>query len=284
MPNVNVLTNAVMIPELWADMILEYRRDRLVMADHVMRLDSMVKSKGDLIHIPRASKSIARDKVANTTVAYEANTEGEFTLPITAHRYSAKIIEDIAKVQSQYDLMSLYTRDMSYVLAERVDNDLHGLYTATAQTVGVVATSTTSRMAKTHWLAARRMLDLAKAPISGRYASIDAYGMEQLYQIDDFIHYDATGQAAAVATGKLPKGRLYGIEVLETFAQNPIVSSIAYGLIWQKDGIALAMQRDVQIESEKSADWIGTKVVAHEIYGYGAPRTDHIVAFQYGVA
>jgi hypothetical protein len=284
MPSRNVLNSAVFNPEIWGDMVLEFRKDNLNVADRVMRLDSMVAKKGDLIHLPRHSKQTARTKVPDTAITYDATTEGEFTVAITSHIYSARLIEDIEATQSAYDLMKLEAEGIGYTLSEKVETDLLGLYTTTAQTVGVVANSTTDRIAKTYLLRARRFLDLAKAPQRDRYIALDAYGLEQMFALDDFIRYDASGQSGASANGKLPLGKIYGIEVLQNGNLTPSVTSVARALIFQKDGIALAMQKDVTMRDEYSVDYIGTKVVGHMIYGYGAARTDHLVTLLYGIA
>lgn len=281
---VNPLNSGVFNPEIWGKQVLEYREDYLVMASHVMRLDSEVKEKGDIIHLPRTTFTAARTKTAGSSITYDANTEGEFTLAITKQGYSAFVLEDISRIQSSYDLMRLKSKNVGYALGEQVEDDLMGLYTATAQTVGVVATSVSDRIAKTYLLRAKRFLDLAKAPKTERYIVLDAYGMEQMFALDDFIRYDATGEAAANATGKLPKGRIYGMEVLESAANVVAITNVARALIFHKEGIALAMQKDITFKNEYSVDELGEKVAGYQIYGYGAPRTDHIVVLQYGIA
>lgn len=281
MPNVTKGVVSVMIPQVWADMVLKARESRLVMAKNVMRLDSEVKSKGDTIRIPRFSNRTAKTKVADTTVAFDATTQGEFVLGVTIQAYDAVVLEDIAAVQSQYNLMSLYTQKMGFALAEKIDEDLLSVYSGhgVAQTVG--ATSNNTGIAKTYIVEARRFLDAADAPGNDRFMTVESYGYKQLLNIDDFIKYDARGKVDWL--GQAQVGNLYGLEVLQTQnLTNNVTTSLVSGLVFQKEGIALALQRGTTMKSAYQPSKIGEEVVAYNIYGFGVPRTDHVVILRYG--
>jgi hypothetical protein len=125
-------------------------------------------------------------------------------------------------------------------------------------------------------------LDVANAPQEDRYMVVDAYGREDLLNIETFIRYDAGGKTPAPINSGII-GELYGIKVL--FSNNvSSAANVAYGMIFHKDAFALALQKDVTMKSEYSVDYIGTKLVGYEIYGVTCARTDHAVLFKYAQA
>lgn len=268
------------IPEVWSKELQIQREANLVMANHVDRWDDEVKSFGDTIHMPMVANRTALTKVAGTTVAFRASTEGQVVIGITTQAYDADIIEDMAQVQSKYNLMQVYTKKFGYSIAAKVDSDLLGLYASVAQTIGASASNV--GIGYTNIIRGNRLLDAANAPKEDRFLIVDPIGYEQLLQITNFVRYDAVGQADSknpINNGRI--GRVFGIDVFES-TQVANNGSIIFGLMWQKDAIALALQKDVQVKSQYSPRDIGWELVVYNIYGYGLVRTDHAVVLQYG--
>lgn len=275
---VTVTTGAAYIPELWAPELLKQRNKKTVMVDHIMHIRPDGLSKGDTIHIPWLTNETALDKTAESAVTFSANTEGEVVLSINKYKYVAKLIEDIVEVQSNYDMFSNYRDKIADALAQAVDVDILALTNGVAQSAGSwIGAMSISKQAI---LTGIRMLDSANVPQSDRYMVVDAYGREDLFLIDDFVRYDAGGvKPAAIKTGEI--GTIYGLTVL--FSENlmqPTATS-AVGMIFHKDAFAIALQRDVTVKTEYSVDYIGTKMVAYNIYGVTIARTDHVVLLRY---
>jgi len=109
MANITTTTAAVFIPEVWSAETLRAAEAALVVAPLVKRYDALVKSRGDTIHIPKISNLSANDKTANTEVTTQAIAETEVTININKWKEASFEIEDIVKVQSNYDLMAEYT-------------------------------------------------------------------------------------------------------------------------------------------------------------------------------
>lgn len=272
-----VTTHADYIPELWNDEILKAREKKLVMVDKIMHVRPMGLKFGDTVHIPRLSHLSALDKTAESAITYSSNTESKVSVNITKHKYAAVLIEDIVDIQSKYDLFSNYRDEIAYALADVVDTDILALTAAIAQSVGSHAATS---ILKSHLLTANRMLDAALVPSSGRYLVVDAFGREDLLNIDDFVRYDAGGKApTALKTGEI--GEIYGIKVL--FSQNiaaPTATS-AYGIMFHGDAFAIAMQKNVTMKNEYSVDYLAEKVAGYELYGVTWARTDHAVLVKY---
>ena len=101
---ITVTTADKFIPDVWAMETLRATEDALVMAPLVKRYDSLVEKRGDTIHIPNLSNLSANDKSANTQVTLQTVTETETTININKHKETSFLVEDIVKVQSNYDL------------------------------------------------------------------------------------------------------------------------------------------------------------------------------------
>lgn len=274
---VTITTADAYIPELWNDELLKAREKKLVMVDKIMNVRPMGLKYGDTVHIARLSNETALDKTAESAITYSAATETKISVLINKQKYVGKLVEDIVEVQSKYDLFSNYRDKIAYALADAVDTDILALTSAIAQSVGSHAATS---ILKSHLLTANRMLDAALVPSEGRYLVVDAFGREDLLNIDDFIRYDAGGKApSALKTGEI--GEIYGIKVL--FSQNvaaPTATS-AYGIMFHGDAFAIALQKDVTMKTEYSVDYLATKVAGYEIYGVTWARTDHAVLVKY---
>lgn len=274
---VTVTTGAQYNPTLWNDELLKAREKRLVMVDKIMNVRPMGLKHGSSVIIPRLSNETALDKSAETAVTYTATTEGKVTINITKHKYVAKLIEDIEEVQSKYELFSNFRDKIAYALADAVDTDILALTAAIANSVGTHNAGSVSAALINSGV---RFLNANNVPSEGRYIAVDSYGYEDLLNITDFIRYDAGGKTPApVNTGVI--GEIYGLKVVMTNNIAAPTATSAYGVIFHGDAFAIALQKDVTMKSEYSVDYIGTKMVGHEIYGVTWARTDHAVLLKY---
>lgn len=253
------------------------------MVDRIMHVRPEGLKFGDTVNIPFLGNESALDKSAETAVTYTANTDKNISLSINKFKYVAKLVEDIATVQSKYDLFSNYRDKIAYALANAVDSDILALTASIANSVGTASSVALSGVITTSAIiSAVRFLDANDVPQEDRYMVVDAYGREDLLGITDFIRYDAGGKTPApVNTGEI--GELYGLKVLFSNNVNS-AASVAWGMVFHKDAFAIALQKDVTVKSEYSVDYIGTKVVGYEIYGLTYARTDHAVLLRYAQA
>ena len=174
-------TGANFIPEIWSPEILRATENALVMAPLVKRFDSMVTGKGDTIHIPNLSNLTATSKSANVSVTLQAPTESVTNISIDQHYESSFLVEDILKVQSNYDLMGEYTSKAGESIARRIDTDLLGTYSSFTNTdVGAYGSDITDAVI----LAAAEAIDLANAPMEDRALIIYPTQKTALARID----------------------------------------------------------------------------------------------------
>lgn len=247
MANFTTTTSAVFIPEVWSVETLRAAEAALVMAPLVKRYDSLVKQRGDTIHIPHVSNLTAQPKAQNSEVTLQTVTETETVIDVDQWKEISFEIEDIVKVQSQYDLRSEYTEKAGYGIAKAVDSDLLSLYASLATTdVGTYGVDITDP----DIVSALQVLDEADAPLEDRFFIIAPSQKAAIMKLDKFVKADYLGQydmPTPVKRGPNNRylwGDIYGIP---TYYTNQIPVTVAtptqtHNLMFHREAFALAMQ------------------------------------------
>ena len=279
MSEITTTTGAVFIPEVWSIETIRAAESALVMAPLVKRYDSLIKSRGDTLHIPNISNLTANDKTQGSEVTTQAVTETETTISIDKWKETSFEIEDIVKTQSQYDLRSEYTEKSGYAIAQVVDTDLLGLYSSLTSTdVGTYGTDITDATI----VAAIQSLDEVNAPQSDRNLVIKPSQKAALMKLDKFVMATFLGEyqkPTPVRTGANSRylwGDVYGIP---TYYTNQVATTAGtptqtHNLLFHKEAFALALQQAPRTQAsywQKDLAWI---VTVDAIYGLTALRTD----------
>ena len=270
MANVTTTTATKFIPELWREAILDYAERSFRIRNQVTNVSDLA-SGGDTIHVPRVSEETAAAKSADTAVTYSANTDGEASISINQHAYEAKRIEDIVRVQSSYDLFSLYAKSMGYGLAKKVENYLAVdiIQSATANDVTLSSDNTFTTALVRSGL--QKLLDIGVDYTDGEtfmYASPAGY--MSLMSLGDFTDYQERGpEASGVGpniSGQL--GRIYGMPVFtSTDWDDDGGTGDETASIFTKDSVLFAMQMEPRVQSEYDIDHLATSVVADVLFG-----------------
>ncbi len=180
-----------------------------------VRVFEMQGMPGDLIHIPEISRLAINDKLPNTPVTLQARTESEFTMIIDRYKEVSFMLEDIIRIQSQYNLRAEYTREAGYTLARDMDNHLLGLRGTIQNNASQVIYNTTDGTASGSYLAINRasiltamqILNEADVPMMNRTMIVSPGQYTDLLTIPEFISADFVGGRPTV-TGQI--GTLYG--------------------------------------------------------------------------
>ena len=259
------------IPELWGDLIYKYFEERLVFKNTVEDYSSLVQNEGKIIHIPEIAKMTASSLTDGAQVSYVAPAETNTQLTIDKHYYSAKLFTDVLMVQSSYDLISAYAKAMGYALAKQVDSDI----AAQLITVNNGATLTTDdQITAAEFEAA--IANLGENDID--YTSGDVFFVVNPTLYADmlnpagtfgasFVRSDITGfnsDNSPALSGVV--GRLMGMPVLMSNSLSTGGTNVS-GVIYHKSACAMAVQRDIDVKNQYDIDVLGTKVVAHTLYG-----------------
>ena len=130
-----ITTGANFIPELWMSEVRAYLEANLVLAARMKNFQFEGK-KGDILHVPDVTEFVTTAKAANTEVALQAPTEGQFTLTINRHRESSFLVEDMLAIQNAYDLRQIYTKNSGYAIAREMDTTLGTLFFSVENAAG----------------------------------------------------------------------------------------------------------------------------------------------------
>jgi len=300
--NITVTTAANYIPELWSmEVIAAYK------ANNVMRgrvtLFNHNKKKGDTIHVPNFTRSLAVAKAAGSQVTLSAPTHGVTNISLDKHFEYSKLLEDIVAIQALDSLRQAYTDDAGYALARQVDFNLHVL--GTALNGGTLDTSPGTPDANTltydaavigsdgstAWSASgagnganltdagiRRILrnmDDDNMPMSDRTIVVPPCQKEVLLGIPRYTEQAFQGSGAPIGTGQI--GNIYGVPVfVSTNCGNTTNTSTTTSyracLFFHKSALALAEQMQVRTQTQYKQEYLADLFTADMIYGVAELR------------
>ena len=270
MAYLDITTGAEFIPELWAEPIYKFFTRQNKLRGSVDDYSAMVKGQGDTIHIPKIALKSAVLKVKSTAVDFStAGTSTKVDLSIDKHYVVPELFEDIALIQSNFELISKYTKMMGESIARQVDenmwDELDGFQTRQdlSSNNTFVANDLETTLANLYAsdlepnMCSMAVNRLILADIMHPSSGVASY----------FVRADAVnGSGQELKTGAV--GLIYGMDV---FYSNAI--SIAtdndksVGAVYVPSACAFASQQDVRVQSQYDIEFLGTKVTADIIYG-----------------
>jgi len=288
--NITITSAAVFIPEEWLAEVRAFREAKLVAANLVKRVD-FVGQKGDILRIPDLAESTVRTKTASTAVTYETNTESSFSVTIDRHRYAGYLFEDLAKIQSKYDLRSLYTKNAGYAIARDIDNYILQLGTGlTGRYIGSDgvtnwdpdASSNVGNGTDITEAGIRRVierLDTANVPDDERYLVIHPAQKSVMLAIARFTEYQMLGAGGSpIKSGQF--GEIYGVQTFVTtqVPRIPATDGTTFyheNLLFQKEAFLIAVQLNPRVQAQYDIDDLGWKVVIDNVFKEAEYRDNH---------
>lgn len=306
--NTTVTTAANYIPEMWSmETIAAYK------ANNAMRsrvtLFSHNKKKGDTIHVPNFTRSLATSKAAGSQVTLTAPTHSVTDVSLNKHFEYSVLLEDIVAIQAMDTLRQSYTDDAGYGLARQVDFDLHVLGTGLqggtldaspgtpdANTLTYGTGAVIGSDGSTAWSASgagngahltdagiRRILremDDDNMPMSDRTIVVPPVEKEILLGIPRFTEQAFTGESGngnSIRSGQI--GNIYGVPVfVSTNCGNTTNTSTttAYRacLFFHKSAVALAEQMSVRTQTQYKQEYLADLFTADMIYGVAELRNN----------
>tara|TARA_Y100000361_G_C11145378_1_gene337710 strand:- start:295 stop:1341 length:1047 start_codon:yes stop_codon:yes gene_type:complete len=133
------------IPEVWGEAILDVFQQKIMMKNVAIDISPDVANQGDKIHLPHIgvpalSAFTQGSEIATDTDSGGSMTSDETTLTLDQYNVASAYIPDIVNVQSNYDLMSIYAKQLGYAVARGFDNFLH--YQVANNLQGLLASAT----------------------------------------------------------------------------------------------------------------------------------------------
>jgi hypothetical protein len=259
------------IQEIWSREIEQPFDESLQAAKLVTDRSSLASGGGDVIRVPFTAKVTARAKSASSDITYDSPEGAAIALNIDKHYYVGVLIEDIAKVQSNYDLKAAFQQRMAASLALQIDTDIMALYGSAGTTVSGGAAVDDADI-----LAVVAALDDADTPQSERRGIIGHYTKSDLLGINKYTAYDQTGKTGKAVDGTTGLvGSVYGMDIYHS--GNVPTSSTGRNLFFHKSALSVIKQQKPKFEMEYSVDALGWKTALHTIYGVGVERAASLV-------
>jgi hypothetical protein len=271
---------AVFIPELWAEAVRASFKKNLVLANLGVDYSSLLASGGDKIHIPSvADVANIATKAPHVPVNYTNATEDEIAINVTTHSYASAMVEDMGKVQSSSDLLSMYADSIGYKMALGFDASLEATLALTTECIDLEPYNTTAKTIDAATLAhISKVVMENDCPLNECTLVLNPTLYASLFRIDDFIHISKTN-TANIQNGLV--GSVMGMDVvlsnnITSTNHNDAVDSddgaltngnVLGGFVVHNQGLAYAFSKQPTIESEYDIDFIAHKMVGDMIYG-----------------
>ena len=306
------------IPEVWGASIMDYMEKNLVYGALANDMSGMVANGGDRIHLPKHTEVTASDTYGGGTVAVETlidsplafddstAAEGEYTLDINQAIHSAIAITDVARQQSSYDVMNLYTSKLGYALAKKVDQYIALKLFEEVAFNYADGTSDGNQAGNTIELnTTHDSYDIIAAGVSNMMEAIytndstmDDYVMvltpkcySSLFKLADFARYDGVGNSFGSEVPLISgfAGKLGGVEVIVSnnfmhysgstaaqtaephgnFTDISDESQHLLGFLIHKDAMHIAYSNGLKsrVQSDYHLPTLSTRFVADSVYG-----------------
>lgn len=264
-------------------------RSNSVLANLIARdWDNEVATYGSAVQIPVRGSLSVNDKAANTNYTYQTPSDDKVTVTLNKHKEVSFVIEDLAKALGRSDYLMGYIDDAVIAIAEQIDGDIAALYSGLSQSVD--ATGTAGPLDKADFIEARRLLSVAKAPMTERYAVLHPTAAAEALAIAEFTNRDYRTQSDTppLVNANMVLGNFGGFTVIED--QNiKVATSKQRNLFFQKNAFALVtrplpapMDGTGVVSKVMSENGIGLRVMI----SYQHPLGGHLVTVDvlYGVA
>ena len=118
------------VPEIWGQAILGFFQQTIMMNNMGIDLSPNVASHGDVIHMPHIGVPELEAFTHGAEIDADVTSAGSMTseqtnLTIDQYNVASAYVPDIVEVQANYDLLSIYAKQLGYACARGFDNFLH---------------------------------------------------------------------------------------------------------------------------------------------------------------
>jgi hypothetical protein len=239
--DVTITTAALYIDQVWSPELNRAIQYDVVIAALFDDKSALVDQHANTINLPSRHNLTANAKAAGTALTPQAITETQqqFVLPMTnGHRAIAQEIEDIAEIQSRYDIRSETTVAGAYALARQMDVDAASLFAAVTNSSG----TSSAELTDDNLILARTLLRNNAAPRPWYIVVPPATysGFLKLEKFTNMLYIGESTEGTAVEEAKV--GRMYGADVYESQLLAGSAPA-ATGAFWSKTHYFKAIQR-----------------------------------------
>ena len=234
---------------------------------------TLAPAQGKTIQVPiypvqTAASVTEGDEVTNTEVSTNVAT---FTVGQVGIR---TLVTDMALNASASNVVADLGQLFGNAIAKKIDVDLMGKFADfTTNVIGSSSTTITAALV----MQGLTKLKNAGVPTDGLACVLHpsvAYDLKAALTNQGAVAFTggAYGPVANQAMMDGYVGTLFGMQVFES-ANVPLITSGAAGdysgAIFHRDALGFGLMRDIQIETQRRASYLGTDIVASAMYGVG---------------
>jgi hypothetical protein len=286
----------VFIPEIWSGKIIEkFYATTVLAAIANTDYEGEIRNQGDTVHIRTRPTLTIRDYTAGQTLLVERPSSNLVDLTIDQGKYFNAILDDVMDVQSDVNLLSMWSDDAAEQMKITIDTavltsllgDAHasnrgttaGAKSAsinlgvTGTPVTVVARNPTAGQVEVVDMIVRlgQVLDEQNIPETGRWIVVPAWFASRI-KMSELRDASLTGDSQSI----LRNGRLGMVDRFTIYSSNLLPSGVAAGLAageWaiyagHAHGLTFATQM-TKMETLRSESTFGTLIRGLQIFGYG---------------
>lgn len=224
----------VAIPEFWANVAIGALKANTVMANLVNKdYSDQVATRGDVVNVIQRGALSVNDKAAGKQITLQTPSNTKIPVTLDKHKEISWLIEDVASAKAITDAVN-YVTDAAIALGEQLDKDLLGLYSQLTLSAG----GATTPLDVATILDAREKLNIAKAPLAGRYFVISPQDETALLKLEQFTSAEWTDENMT-ALREATIGRKYGFTFVMD-QQVPVTSTTQrHNIAFTRDAFAL---------------------------------------------
>ena len=267
--------------EVWGPAVEAAIKEKLVLAKLCNDLTPLVSGQGEKIHLPKIDQVSTGDKGAGAiTWDTDGTDAGEEVLNISNHKYAAVLINDVIKVQSNYDMMNIFAKELGYSIANAVDEAVNTAMIASASTTSGLVTAqnidVTSMGTEADFdIVATKCLVEDGDPNNWTIV-LPPSTYANLMNIGDLA---IATQGAALGANFSQTGiatKAYGFNIMMSqncasgttdFDTDGTTNSTVLGFVIHKSCLHIAFSQRARLQSQYDVDHLGTKVVADAVFG-----------------
>ena len=305
------------VPEVWGQAILDVFQQKIMMKNVGIDLSPNVANHGDKIHLPHIGVPELTAFTHGAEIAADVTSAGSMTsqetaLTISEYNVASVYVPDIVNVQSNYDLLSIYTKQLGYAVARGFDNYMHylvannftSLFASATGAVGADASAESHVQTTANALSADNLSSLMSI-ILGETGTTEGWSLvlspkmyASLAALADFVKGTASPLGAAFeSTGNA--GNILGMPVW--VAQSPYMVSgadvsadatkgikavddletsgtddndIVYGYAIHESALYYAFSKEAKINASYRHAYLSTLVTVEGVYGGVAINAD----------
>lgn len=267
----SIVQTSQYVPEIWTREIQEPFDKKLQAAKLVQDRSGLVQGGGDIVRIPFTAAVNARAKSASTDLTFDSPEGAPVTLNIDKHYYVGVKLENIAYVQSNYNLKTAFMDRMAEALARQIDTDLMALYASAGTSVSGGAAIDDADI-----LSVVTTFDLANTPTDLRRGVVGAYTKADLSGVNKYTAYDQTGVKGKAVDGSGGLiSNVYDMDIY--YSGNVPTSTTGRNLFFHKSAVNLAKQQAPKFSSQWMVRSDAWETSLTTIYGVGVERSASLV-------